>query len=440
MNPAKDMEHVTIGLIGLGTVGTGVARILTEHADRIAHRAGKRVRWKWAVVRDPAKIRDVKLDGVRVTTDTARLIDDPEVEIVVEAMGGIDPALSIVLDCLAAGKHVVTANKALLAEHGPQIFAQARAAGRAVAFEASVGGGIPIIQALGVALAANQVQNLAAILNGTCNYILTKMMHEGLAYADALAQAQELGYAEADPTLDVDGTDTAHKLAILTQLAFQATVKTGDIPRQGIDRLQLADLKYAGELGHAVKLLALAKLTAAGLELRVAPTLVKRGTPLAEVRGPYNAIRVVGDAVGDTFFYGRGAGMMPTASAVVGDLIDVVTGRAILSSRVLDLWAEPGHTVARTPPHQIKSRYYLRFTIADSPGVLAKLARILGEHGISIASVIQHDTGDDAPDNCAVPLVIMTHLAVEAEIHAALGEIDQLDVVRPPSVCLGVED
>ena len=350
MGSAKDMEHVTIGLIGLGTVGTGVARILTEHADRIARRAGKRVRWKWAVVRDPAKTRDVKLDGVRVTTDTARLIDDPEVEIVVEAMGGIDPALSIVLDCLAAGKHVVTANKALLAEHGPQIFAQARAAGRAVAFEASVGGGIPIIQALGVALAANQVQNLAAILNGTCNYILTKMMHEGLAYADALAQAQQLGYAEADPTLDVDGTDTAHKLAILTQLAFQATVKTGDIPRQGIDRLQLADLKYAGELGHAVKLLALAKLTAAGLELRVAPTLVKRGTPLAEVRGPYNAIRVVGDAVGDTFFYGRGAGMMPTASAVVGDLIDVVTGRAILSSRVLDLWAEPGHTVAHAPP------------------------------------------------------------------------------------------
>ena len=271
MGPAKDMEHVTIGLIGLGTVGTGVARILTEHADRIAHRAGKRVRWKWAVVRDPAKTRDVKLDGVRVTTDTARLIDDPEVEIVVETMGGIDPALSIVLDCLAAGKHVVTANKALLAEHGPQIFAQARAAGRAVAFEASVGGGIPIVQALGVALAANQVQNLAAILNGTCNYILTKMTHEGLAYADALAQAQELGYAEADPTLDVDGTDTAHKLAILAQLAFQANVKTGDIPRQGIDRLQLADLKYAGELGYAVKLLALAKLTDARASSSASP-------------------------------------------------------------------------------------------------------------------------------------------------------------------------
>ncbi len=434
------MEHVTIGLIGLGTVGTGVARILTEHADRIAERAGKRVRWKWAVVRDPTKSRNVKLDGVRVTTDPARLIDDPEVEIVAEAMGGINPALSVVLRCLAAGKHVVTANKALLAEQGPEIFAQARASGRAVAFEASVGGGIPIIQALGVSLAANQVSNIAAILNGTCNYILTKMVDEGLAYDDALAQAQKLGYAEADPTLDVDGTDTAHKLAILAQLAFKATVKTDDIPRQGIDRLQLADLRYAGELGYAVKLLALAKLTAAGLELRVAPTLVKRGTPLAEVRGPYNAVRVVGDAVGDTFFYGRGAGMMPTASAMVGDLIDVVTGRAILTSRVLDLWSEAGTTVNRTSPHEIRSRYYLRFTIADSPGVLAALARILGNHGISIASVIQHDTGNDAPDYKTVPLVIMTHLAVEAELHAAIGEIDQLEVVTPPSLCLGVEE
>ena len=282
--------------------------------------------------------------------DVSRLIDDEEVEIVVELMGGIEPALQVVLDSLRAGKHVVTANKALLAEHGPRIFAQARAADRAVAFEASVGGGIPIVQALGVSLAANQIQNLAAILNGTCNYILTKMTLEGLPYDEALAQAQALGYAEADPTLDVDGTDTAHKLAILSQLAFQSNIKTDAIPRQGIDRLQLADLKYAGELGYAVKLLALAKLSPAGLELRVAPTLVRRGTPLAEVRGPYNAIRVVGDAVGDTFFYGLGAGMMPTASAVIGDLIDVVTGRALVTSRVLNLWAQS----ARSDPPRIR--------------------------------------------------------------------------------------
>jgi homoserine dehydrogenase len=434
------MKQVVVGMIGLGTVGTGVARLLTEQADRIARRAGKRVHWKWAVVRDPAKPRGIALEGVRVTTDVGRVIDDPEVEIVLELMGGIEPALQAVLDCLKAGKHVVTANKALLAEHGPAIFAQARSSGRAVAFEASVAGGIPIIQALGVSLAANQVHNLAAILNGTCNYILTKMTLEGLAYADALAQAQALGYAEADPTLDVDGTDTAHKLAILAQIAFQSSVTTGDIPRQGIDRLQLADLKYAGELGYAVKLLALAKLTAAGLELRVAPTLVKKGTPLAEVRGPYNAIRVVGDAVGDTFFYGRGAGMMPTASAVVGDLIDVVTGRSLLTSGVLNLWPTGEHPVRRTPSQQIRSRYYLRFTIADRPGVLAALAHSLGGHGISIASVIQHDPGDDAPEDSPVPLVIMTHLAVEAELQEALDEIDRLDVVHAPSVCMGVED
>jgi homoserine dehydrogenase len=309
-----------------------------------------------------------------------------------------------------------------------------------VAFEGSVGGGIPIVQALGVALAANQVQSLAAIVNGTCNFILTRMTEEGLPYDEALRQAQQLGYAEADPTLDVDGTDTAHKLAILAQLAFEANVRLDAIPRQGIDRLQLADLKYAGELGYTVKLLALAKLSEAGLELRVAPTLVRRGTPLAEVRGPYNAIRVVGDAVGDTLFYGRGAGAMPTASAVIGDLIDVATGRAGLLSRSLTLWSDSAPPVALTPPSRIRSRYYLRFTIADRPGVLARLAQVLGDHGISIASVIQHDPGDDAPPDSPVPLVIMTHLAIQADLDAALETIDHLGVVHAPSVCLGVED
>jgi homoserine dehydrogenase len=434
------MEQLTIGLIGLGTVGTGVARLLTAHADRLVRRAGRPIRWKWAAVRDLDKPRQVSLSGVRLTAEVNQLLDDPEVDVIIETMGGLDPALRYVLGALAAGKHVVTANKALLAEHGGTIFAQARAAGCAVAFEGSVGGGIPIVQALKVALAANQVQSLAAIVNGTCNFILTRMTNEGLAYEDALRQAQQLGYAEADPTLDVDGTDTAHKLAILAQLAFEADVRLEAIPRQGIDRLHLADLKYAGELGYAIKLLALAKLSEAGLELRVAPTLVKHGTPLAEVRGPYNAVRVVGDAVGDTLFYGRGAGAMPTASAVVADLIDVATGRAGLPSRLSNLWSESAPAVPLTPASRIKSRYYLRFTIADRPGVLARLAQFLGDHGISIASVIQHDPGDDAPENSPVPLVIMTHLAIQGDLHAALVEIDRLDVVHAPSVCLGVED
>ena len=434
------MEPLGIGLLGLGTVGAGVARLLDEAADRIARRAGRRLVVKWALVRDPARPRGWSLPAERFVTDPRRVLDDPEVAIVVEAMGGTDPTLRLVREALAAGKDVVTANKALLAEHGPEVVAAARRSGRALAFEASVAGGIPIVQALGVGLAANQVQSLAAIVNGTCNFILTAMTRQGLPYAAALRRAQELGYAEADPTLDVDGTDTAHKLAILAQLAFGASVTTAAIPRRGIDRLEADDIRYAAELGYTVKLLALAKLSDAGLELRVAPTLVRQGTPLADVSGPYNAIRVVGDAVGDTLFYGRGAGMLPTASAVVSDLIDVAVGRAALTFRALDLWPEPAPKPRLASSRQVRSRYYLRFTIADRPGVLGAIAQVLGAHSISIASVIQHDPGDDAPPGAPVPLVLMTHTAVEADITAAVAEIDRLDAVRPPSVCLGVEE
>jgi homoserine dehydrogenase len=434
------MERFEVGILGLGTVGAGVARLLGTQGDRIARRAGRPVHLKWALVRDPDRSRDVPAADLRVVTDPRPIFDDPEVRVIIETMGGTEPALRYILDALAAGKDVVTANKALLAEHGREVFAQARKYGRAVAFEGCVGGGIPIIQALGVALAANQVQSLAAIVNGTCNFILTAMTREGLPYRTALQQAQELGYAEADPTLDVDGTDTAHKLAILVQLAFGATVTTDQIPRAGIDRLQLADIKYASELGYTVKLLALAKLSDAGLELRVAPTLVRNGTPLAEVRGPYNAVQVVGDAVGDTLFYGRGAGALPTASAVVGDLIDVVVGRAALTARALNLWSDAARAPVFTPTNRVRSRYYFRFTIADSPGVLAALAKVLGEHSISIASVIQHDPGEDSAENSPVSLEVMTHVAIEANVRAALAEIDRLDVVRAPSVCLGVEE
>jgi homoserine dehydrogenase len=410
------------------------------HAERVGQRAARALALRRVVVRDPDKPRDPLIPRDIISTDIAAAIHDPQVQVVVELIGGTGIARQVVLDALAAGKHVVTANKALLAEHGPEVFAQARRAGRAVVFEGSVAGGIPIVQALGVSLAANQVQGLAAILNGACNFILTSMTHGGLSYGAALRQAQDLGYAEADPTLDVDGTDTAHKLAILAQLAFGAGVSTAQIPREGIDRLQLADITYAAELGYTLKLLALAKLSESGLELRVAPTLVKHGTPLAEVRGPYNAVRVVGDAVGDTLFQGRGAGAMPTASAVVGDLIDVVVGRAAVTFRTLNLWPESAPPVRLTSSQHIRSRYYLRFTIADRPGGLAALAKVLGAHEISIASVIQHDPGDDAPPGSPVPLVMMTHLAVEAGMKSALAEIDRLEVVHAPSVCLGVEE
>jgi homoserine dehydrogenase len=433
------MERVGVGLLGLGTVGSGVARLLHEASQRIARRAGREITIRGALVRDAERRRSAPLPDGSIVTDSARILDDPLIEVVVETIGGTEDARRLVLQALEAGKHVVTANKALLAEHGPEVFATARKHQRALAFEASVGGGIPIVQALAVGLAANRIQALSAILNGTCNFILSSMTREGTSYEVALAQAQELGYAEADPTLDVDGTDTAHKLAVLAQVAFGASVPFATIPRVGIDRLQVADIRYAGELGYTVKLLALARLASTGLELRVAPRLVRHGTPLAEVKGPYNAIRVVGDAVGDTLFYGRGAGAMPTASAIVGDLIDVVVGRAALTARALDLWAEGSPPVALASPGQVSSRYYLRFLIADRPGVLAMIAQVLGRQDISIASVIQHDPGDDTPGT-PVPLVIMTHAAIEANMTAALAEIDRLDEVIPPSVCLGVEE
>lgn len=434
------MERAGVGLLGVGTIGSGVAKLMAVASERIARRAGRRLELKWALVRDPGKVRVGELPVERIVTDVRRILDDRDVEIVVETIGGTGPALGYVLEALEAGKHVVTANKALLAEHGPEIFAQARRCRRAVAFEGTVGGGIPIVQALSVGLAANEIQSLSAIVNGTCNFILTSMTREGVAYETALRNAQDLGYAEPDPTLDVDGTDTAHKLAVLAQLAFGANVHTADIPREGIDRLQLADIKYAGELGYTLKLLALAKLSQGGLELRVAPRLVREGTPLADVRGPYNAIRVVGDAVGDTLFYGRGAGAMPTASAIVGDLIDVAVGRAELTFRALNLWSQTGNPPRLATSEQVRSRYYLRFTIADRPGVLGTIAQVLGRHAISIASVIQHDPGDDAPPDAPVSLVIMTHIAIEANVFAALAEIDVLEAVRAPSVRLGVEE
>jgi len=433
-------KTLRVGLLGLGTVGGGVARLLLEQSERIARRAGRPIELAAVAVRDPCRHRPLDLRGLRPTADSHAVVEDPAIDVIVETIGGVTQARELVLHALAAGKHVATANKALLAEHGIEIFAAARRHDRAVAFEASAGGGMPIVQAIGVALAANQILSLAAILNGTCNYILTRMTNEGLPYAHALEDAQRLGYAEADPTLDVDGTDTAHKLAILTQLAFETNVAPRSIPTRGINDLDVADIRYAGELGYAVKLLALARLTGRELELDIGPTLVKHRTPLAEVRGAYNAVRVVGDAVGDALFQGRGAGAMPTASAVVGDLIDIATGRALASARTRAFWSNQPSKILQAPDHRIQNRYYLRFTIADQPGVLARIASILGDHGISIASVIQHDSGDEAPESSPVPLVIMTHSANLAGVRSALSQIDQLDVVHAPSVRMRVED
>lgn len=434
------MERVTIGLLGLGTVGSAVAQLLQAADSRVAQRTGRALRLKWVAVRDVEKPRGVPLPPGALTADAQRVVNDPEVDLIVETIGGTTAARRLVLDALAAGKDVVTANKALLAEHGPEIFAAARKSGRAIGFEASVGGGIPIVQALQVGLAANRIEAIAAIVNGTCNFILSAMSREGLSYEEALQQAQALGYAEPDPTLDVNGTDTAHKLAILAQLAFGTPIRLDQIPREGIDHLRREDIAYAAELGYTVKLLARGRQTPDGLELSVAPRLVRLGTPLADVKGPYNAIRVVGDAVGDTLFYGRGAGAMPTASAVIGDVIDVILGRAALTNRALALWPADAPPARLVSPDVVQTRSYLRFAAADRPGVVGAIAQVLGRHGISIASMIQHDPGDVPQPGATVPLVIMTHQAGEAALQNALAEIDRLGVVVPPSVCLGVED
>lgn len=432
------MEKTKVGIVGMGTVGTGVARLLLDQGDRTAQHAGRILWLEAVVVRDTQRPRDCDLPAGVLTDDLRKITDNPEIKAVAHLVGGLEPARTIMLKLLESGKDVVTANKALLAEHGPELFDRARELGRSIAFEASVAGGIPIIANISQCLSANQIESLTAILNGTSNFILTQMDEHGVDYATALAEAQRLGYAEADPTMDVDGTDTAQKLAILAHLAFGARVHWSDIPRTGIDTLDVADLRYARELGYRIKLLAVAQLVDGKLELHVRPTLVKIGTPMAEVRGAFNAISVVGDAVGPVFFHGQGAGQMPTASAVVADLIDTVVGRTAITFRTLGLWSNRQARVAPSDFDLSAGRYYLRCTVEDRPGVMAEIAGVLGRYGISIASVIQHEPADDTAG--VVPLVFITHSTSEGATRQAVDRIDHLSCVRPPTVRLAIRD
>ena len=433
------MEKAKVAIVGLGTVGTGVARLLLRKGDRTARHAGRRLWLEAVVVRDPDKPRDVELPAGLLTDDLSRIADDPEIKVVAQLIGGLEPARTIMLKLLHAGKDIVTANKAVLAEHGPELFDTARDLGRSIAFEASVAGGIPIVTNIGQCLSGNQIKSLRGILNGTSNFIVSQMEEEGLDYGNALAEAQRHGFAEADPTMDVDGSDAAQKLAILAHLAFGARVHWREIPRVGIDILDSSDLRYAGELRYRIKLLAIAQLTEHGLELHVSPTLVRIGEPLAEVRQAFNAVSVVGDAVGSVFFHGLGAGQMPTASALVADMIDMCVGRNQITFRTLELWSRREARVEIREHANLSGRFYLRFTVDDRPGVLAQIAGILGESDVSIASVIQHEP-DPAGDGTSVPLVIMTHTAMEGDAAKAMKKIDQLKCVRPPSVRLHVLD
>ncbi len=456
-------EPVGVALLGCGTVGGGVAKLLLEHGDRLEQRSGRRLELRRVVVRDPAKPRAVVIPPALLSTDIAAALHDPAVHVVVELIGGTDLARRVVLDALAAGKHVVTANKALLAAHGPDVFEAARKAERTVCFEAAVAGGVPIIRALGESLAANQVTAIQAILNGTSNYILTAMADGGKSYADALAEAQRLGYAEADPTLDVDGSDAAHKLAVLAQIAFGVTAQPHEIERQGIERIDVTDIRYATELGYTIKLLAEAWSSPSQVgksssrqdagdrpddlrpddlktvALHVAPVMVRKTDMLAQVRGAYNAIQIVGDVVGETLYQGPGAGMMPTASSVVADLIDLAVGRAQKTFAAARLWSHRDRGFTVEPSEKVRSRFYLRLAVRDMPGVLADVCRVLADEGISISSVIQHEAVEGHPEQ-SVPLVIMTHYAETGRFRSAVKAIDRLGTVATPAVSYPVDD
>lgn len=439
MPAGTGQEPLGIALIGCGTVGSGVARLLLEEPERLAARAGRPLVLRRVVVRDPNKIRSVAIPPELITTDLNEVLRDPSIHVACELVGGVEWARQAVLNLLESGKDVVTANKALLAQFGGEVFDAARKFGRAIGFEASVAGGVPIIAALTQSLAANQILAIQGILNGTSNFILTQMSEKGTTYADALAEAQQLGYAEADPTLDVDGSDAAHKLAILAHIAYGVPIPLSAIERRGIESVDPIDIHFARELGYTIKLLAETYLFEKQIALHVSPVLLRQTTPLAQVRGAYNAISIVGDAVGHTLFYGQGAGMMPTASAVIADLIDLAVGRAQRTFLTLRLWTANAERVQIRSPATVRSRFYLRLLVEDRPGVLAEVAGVLAQHQISIASVIQHEAPEE-PEGTRVQMVIITHTAMTGHFRAAAAHMETLPSVTAPSVYYPVGD
>jgi homoserine dehydrogenase len=430
-------KSINVGIIGFGTVGTGTARILMENAGTIKRRLGVPVVLKKISDLDVKRDRGIKLDGVQLTTSAKDVIADPGIDIVVELIGGYKPAKEFILDAINNKKHVVTANKALLAVHGEEIYAAAEKAGVTVGFEASVAGGIPILQSLRTGLAANDIQSIYGIVNGTCNYILTLMTNAGRKFDDVLKEAQAMGYAEADPTFDIEGVDSAHKLAILTMLSFGTPVKFEDIYTEGISKITPLDIDFARDLGYKIKLLAITKMVDGEVEARVHPTMLPEDFPIATVDGVFNALNVVGDAVGSTMFYGRGAGDLPTGSAVVSDIMDI--GRDIMAGSANRM---PVAAFRERAPLRIRkmdditSCYYLRFAAIDKPGVLSRISGVLGKNNISIESVIQK--GRKAAE--AVPLVMMSHEAVERDVRRALDEINKMDCVAGPTMVIRVED
>jgi homoserine dehydrogenase len=435
-----DKSYINVGILGWGTVGTGVSKILLNQNALIAKNSGIELSLKKIVKRTLPATRDgVELPVDCLTTNPAEVVDNPDIDIVVELIGGVTEAHTLISRAIQNGKHVVTANKALLAEHGGELFQLASEHQVSLNFEASTAGGIPIIKTLQESFAGNQIHSLYGIVNGTCNYILTEMHERGVDFSDILKAAQDKGYAEADPTFDVEGIDAAHKLTLLTSLAYGFAMPMDGVYTEGITHITPNEIQYASELGYVIKLLAIAKLNQGRVETRVHPTLVPVRSMLANVGGAFNTVCVIGDAVGPTLFYGQGAGEMPTASAVVADIIDAaksISGK--VRSQVPRGWLSGSQAnISLCPIDDVQTRYYVRLVVLDQPGVLAQISNILGEHRISIASVIQkerHEVDDTAS------IVIVTHKAVEKNMQTAIQEIDTLGVVKGTSRLIRIEE
>ena len=434
------MKPIQVGLLGLGTVGSGTIEVLRRNREEITRRAGRDIVIKVASALDLKKKRSVCLDGIELVTTAGEIVDRPDIDIVVELIGGETAARDLVLRAIESGKHVVTANKALLAKHGTEIFARAHAKGVMVAFEASVAGGVPIIKAIREGLTANRIEWIAGIINGTCNYILSEMRDKGLPFDMVLAEAQRLGYAEADPAFDVGGIDAAHKLTILAAIAFGIPMQFAKAYIEGITNLTAIDLKYAEGLGYRIKLIGLTRRTAKGIELRVHPTLIPSRRLIANVEGVMNAVLVKGDAVGPTLFYGRGAGAEATASAVVADLVDVTRmATSDPEHRVPHLAFQPDR-LSDTPilaMEDIETGYYLRLRALDRPGVLADVTRICADLSISIDAIFQKEAGEGEDQ---VDVVILTHRTLEKNVNAALRRIEALATIPAPVVRIRLEE
>ena len=416
------MEKVKVGLMGLGTVGGGVWDVLRMNRDEIIRNCGYEIKIEKILVKEGFKPKVSGVSKDKLTHNFDDIVENDEIEIVIELIGGIEPAREYILRAIKAGKHVVTANKALLAQHGVELSKAAYEAGVRLSYEASVAGGVPIINPLKESLGANKIKKIMGILNGTTNYILTKMTNENVDFHTVLKEAQDMGYAEADPTADVEGFDAAHKLTILSTLAFGTPVKFKDVHREGITKINPLDIEYARELGYVIKLLGIAKEIDGELELRVHPTFIPKNHPLAAVNDSFNAVFVKGNAVGDLMFYGRGAGDLPTASAVISDVMDIIKKRSLKPNLKNGFSYEP--TKKAKPMGEIVNEYYIRFMVKDIPGVLGKIATLFGEYNVSLSSVIQKGRSERG-----VPLVFITHEARESDIQKALQEVNSIDEV-----------